>query len=83
MAWNREKRELVRQLEQAVVAMPERTREVFLLHRLLGLGYPEIGERLGLSVGEVERHIAAAMLHLARALDESEGARGRRGEGNP
>ncbi|WP_439646548.1 sigma factor-like helix-turn-helix DNA-binding protein [Sphingomonas soli] len=53
--------------------MDPTTRQVFLMHRLESLGYPEIGARLGLSVAEVERHITAAMLHLARAMDAAEG----------
>lgn len=76
MALNRENRTRLARIEAAVAAMEQPTREVFLMHRLESLGYPEIGERLGLSVAEVERHIAAAMLHLARALDEAEGAGG-------
>lgn len=76
MALNREDRTRLARLERAVAAMDEPTREVFLMHRLESLGYPEIGERLGLTVAEVERHIAAAMLHLVRAMDAAEGGAG-------
>lgn len=76
MALNREDRTRLARLEAAVSAMEETTREVFLMHRLESLGYPDIGERLGLSVAEVERHIAAAMLHLVRAMDAAEGGGG-------
>lgn len=76
MALNREDRTRLTRLEAAVAAMEEPTREVFLMHRLESLGYGEIGERLGLSVAEVERHIAAAMLHLVRAMDAAEGGEG-------
>lgn len=69
MALNREDRTELARIEAAVAAMEEPTREVFLMHRLESLGYPEIGERLSLTVPEVERHIAAAMLHLVRSMD--------------
>lgn len=76
MALNRQDRTRLARLEQAVAAMAEPTREVFLMHRLESLGYPEIGERLGLPVAEVERHIAAAMLHLVRAMAAAESGEG-------
>jgi len=60
-------------IERAVAAMESTMREVFLMHRLDSLGYPEIAERLGISVAQVERHIAGAMLHISRALDADEG----------
>lgn len=55
-------------LERAVRSMEEEPRTVFLMHRLDGFDYGEIGRRLGMSVGEVERQMAAAMYHLACAL---------------
>jgi RNA polymerase sigma-70 factor (ECF subfamily) len=57
-------------IEQALLAMPARTRTIFLLHRLDGLTYAAIAERCGIGVNEVERHIAEAMLQLDRALDD-------------
>lgn len=76
MALNREDRTRLARLKRAVASMEEPKREVFLMHRLESLGYAEIGERLGLSVAEVERHIAAAMLHLVREMDAAEGRDG-------
>jgi RNA polymerase sigma-70 factor (ECF subfamily) len=73
MAWSQEERALLARLETAVGTMEEVTREVFLMHRLESLDYFEIGERLGLPVGEVERRIAAAMGHLDRVMGEAEG----------
>jgi RNA polymerase sigma-70 factor (ECF subfamily) len=40
--------------------MPERTREVFLMHRLDGMKYREIAATFGISVSAVEKHIARA-----------------------
>ena len=76
MTLNREDRTRLARLEAAVAAMDRPVREVFLMHRLESLGYPAIGERLGICVADVERHIAAAMLHLVRAMDEAEGGGG-------
>ena len=45
-----------------------RSREVFLAHRLDGLSYVDIAKRTGLSVADVERHIAEAIVHLDREL---------------
>jgi DNA-directed RNA polymerase specialized sigma24 family protein len=76
MALGRVDRDRLARVEAAVAAMERLTREVFLMHRLESLGYREIGARLGLTVAEVERHIAAAMLHLVRAMDVAEGREG-------
>jgi RNA polymerase sigma-70 factor (ECF subfamily) len=48
------------------------TREVFLAHRLEGLSYAELAKRRGLSVRQVEQHIADAILHLDRELTAME-----------
>lgn len=59
----------IERIEQVLLALPARTRAIFLLHRVDGLGYAEIAERCGISVKRVERHIARAMLQIDRALD--------------
>ncbi len=68
---------LLRRLERAMATMGGRSREVFLAHRLDGLGYDEIAARTGLTVRQVERHIAEAIAHLDRELAAME----RRGSG--
>jgi RNA polymerase sigma-70 factor (ECF subfamily) len=57
------------ELERALATLGEVEREVFLAHRLDGLGYDAIAAATGLTTGEVERHIANAMLKLADVLD--------------
>ena len=59
---------LLRRLERAMATMDGRSREVFLAHRLDGLSYEEIAARTGLTVRQVERHIAVAIAHLDREL---------------
>ncbi len=50
-------------------AMPPRRREVFLLHRVDELTYPQIARRLGVSVKAVEKHMHLAMKQLSDADD--------------
>ncbi len=52
----------------AVAALPPRTREVFVLHRVEGLGYKEIATQLGISVRTVEWHMGEALLRIGRDL---------------
>jgi len=59
---------LIRRLEQALATMDPTARTVFLAHRLDGLPYDRIATRLGLSITQVERHLAAAILHIDRTL---------------
>ena len=55
-------REDLRRLEDAIDALPSRTRQVFLLSRMHGCTYDEIAVGLGISVSTVEREIARAIL---------------------
>lgn len=50
-------------------ALPPRTRQVFLLHRVDELGYREIAERLDISIRTVEWHIAQAIYRIGKELD--------------
>jgi RNA polymerase sigma factor (sigma-70 family) len=47
----------------ALYALPEVYRHVFLLHRFDGLTYAEIGQALGLPTRTVERYAAKALAH--------------------
>lgn len=49
-------------MQQVVQTLPQRCREVFLLSRLEGLTYEQIGERLGISP-------KTAFSHMVRALE--------------
>lgn len=59
---------VMRVYRDALDALPERTRTVFLLYRVDGLVYREIGERMGISIPAVQKHMARALEHLALAL---------------
>lgn len=55
-------------MHQAASALPDTTREIFRLHAIEALDYPAIAIRLGITTGEVERHLADAILHLMLTL---------------
>lgn len=61
-----------RQRLAAIVAalsdLPEQTRRVFRLHKFDGLSHSEVAAKLGISRSGVEKHMIAALKHLARRL---------------
>ncbi len=61
--------DLLRRREDAMRAMPTMQREIFLAHRLDDMPYGEIAERTGLTVRQVERHMAKALYKLVKQLD--------------
>jgi RNA polymerase sigma-70 factor (ECF subfamily) len=61
---------LLEKIEQAMLKLPRSTREIFLAHRLDDMSYQEISERTGLTVREVEMHMAKAIRRLCSELDE-------------
>ncbi|MHB8283331.1 MAG: RNA polymerase sigma factor [Caulobacteraceae bacterium] len=65
-------RERLHVVSTALMTLPARTREVFLMHRLEALRYKEIAERLAISVSAVEKHIARATLRLTDAMHRYE-----------
>jgi RNA polymerase sigma-70 factor (ECF subfamily) len=60
--------EELRQLTEAMAALPEGAQRAFLLHKIEGCSHAEVAARLGISRSGVEKHIALAMKHLRRAL---------------
>ena len=56
-------------VQQAVVALPERCREAFLLHRQHGLSYAEIAQVMEIAVSSVEKHLIRAMRILRESLE--------------
>lgn len=59
-------------LQTAVMQLPERCRQVFVLHKLRHLSYREVAQHLGISESMVEKHMARAMRHLLSLLEEIE-----------
>ena len=58
----------------ALLSLPERTRNVFILRRLEGMRHGEIAARLGISVSAVEKHMVKAVQHLRSALESRVGS---------
>jgi len=63
-------RERLNRVNAGLAKLPDRTREIFLLHRLEGLKYREIATRYGISQSAVEKHIARAMLFLTEWIHD-------------
>jgi RNA polymerase sigma-70 factor (ECF subfamily) len=63
-------KQALRAATAALLSLPERTRTVFILHRLEGRRYREIGQQLGISVSAVEKHMARAVQHLGATFEE-------------
>lgn len=59
-------------MERAMLSLPRTTRDVFLAHRLDEMSYAEIARATGLSVRQVERHMARALLQFSRFVDGDE-----------
>lgn len=59
-----EARDRLRRLEEALLHLKPRTREIFLAHRIDGYSYAEIAARTGLSIKTVEMHMTRAIAHL-------------------
>lgn len=54
--------------ETALAALPTRTRDIFLMHRVDELTYQEIALATGLTPAGVEYHMSKALAHLAKRL---------------
>lgn len=57
---------------EAIAALPEKCRQVFLLRKVHGLSHKEIGERMNLSVSSVEKYLRQGILGCAAYLGEQE-----------
>lgn len=67
-----EERLRLRRAERAVRGMGDMERAVFLAIRVDELSYPEIAEKLGISIAEVESHFAASLAVLVKVMDRKD-----------
>jgi RNA polymerase sigma factor (sigma-70 family) len=65
-------KDMAQRLVDAVGAMPERTRRIFVLYHFEHMRHVEIAGRLSIAVRTVEDHIARANLQLAMVLRRDE-----------
>lgn len=63
-----EARDLLNRLQNALMRLSPKTRDIFLAHRVDGFSYSDIAMRTGLSVKGVEWHMSKAITHLDRML---------------
>ena len=61
--------DFLRRIEEAMLNIPNLQREIFMAHRLDDMSYGEIARRTGLTVRQVERHMARALYKLAKQMD--------------
>jgi RNA polymerase sigma-70 factor, ECF subfamily len=61
---------LRRRLHEAIDALPERMRAVFIMHEIEGFTHMEIAEALGLAEGSCKAHLFRAKEKLRAALQE-------------
>ncbi|MBK1688798.1 RNA polymerase sigma factor [Rubrivivax gelatinosus] len=62
-------KERMARLSVCLARLTDKTRAVFLAHRIEGLSYQEIARLHGLSVSAVEKHIAKATLQLTSWME--------------
>ncbi|MBN1181387.1 MAG: RNA polymerase sigma-70 factor [Bacteroidales bacterium] len=65
-----ESREIMEALHNAINALPENWRQVFLMNRFENLKYREIAEKLSISPKTVEKYISKSLQHLQLHLKE-------------
>lgn len=59
------------QAKELIANLPDRQKQVYLLHREEGLTYAEIAEQLGISRNTVENHMGKALKCLRQNMDTS------------
>jgi len=60
--------ELAKKLDEIINALPQRQKEVYMLHRVEGLKFSEIAERLNISVNTIENHMSRALKTIRKKL---------------
>jgi RNA polymerase sigma-70 factor, ECF subfamily len=60
--------ELTKKLDDIINQLPDRQREVYLLHKKEGLKYQEIAGRLNISVNTIENHMSRALKTIREKL---------------
>ena len=65
--------ELLETYSEAVIALPPKCRDVFLLRKVYGFKHKEIAQRMGISISSVEKYVRRGILacqdHLAKRYD--------------
>ena len=56
------------EIDRLLDGLKPRVREAFLLSQLDGLTYPQIAERMGLSISSIQQYMTLAFSHCYKAL---------------
>lgn len=64
-------KELIEKLNNIILELPERQREVYTLHKIEGLKYSEIAEKLNISTNTIENHMSRALKTIKEKLGKS------------
>jgi RNA polymerase sigma factor (sigma-70 family) len=64
-----EGQELLRELDAALEALPERTRRIFVLYRIENLPMKTIASELGISLSAVEKNVRRGLAYLVERLE--------------
>ncbi len=70
-----ENRSVLRMVEEAISALPEGSRTIFLLSRVDGFTYEQIAKKLGVSIKTVETQMGRALKALRKCIPEFSEAR--------
>lgn len=62
-------KERMQRMASCLARLPERSRAIFLAHRVDGRSYTDIGRELGISATAVEKHVAKATLLLTSCME--------------
>ena len=65
-------RDELRHLHAIIETLPNQCRQVFILRRVHDVSFQEIAVRMSLSVSTVEKHLARAVMLVAKAMSERE-----------
>jgi RNA polymerase sigma-70 factor (ECF subfamily) len=65
-------RQKLAKLLEALAELPEPIQRSFRMHKFDGLGHKEIAERMGVSRSLVEKHMIAALRHLADRVRDAD-----------
>ena len=62
-------KERTARLSERLGRLSDKTRDIFLAHRIDGLTYQQIAQQHGLSISTVEKHISKATLQLTNWME--------------
>jgi RNA polymerase sigma-70 factor (ECF subfamily) len=61
--------ELTNKLEEIIQKLPQRQKQIYLLHKVKGLKYSEIAEQLKISANTIENHMSRALKTIRAKLE--------------